>query len=150
MEDFMDIENSRRIIDLVIFQQRFETNLQNIYEEICEGSKRIEKIEDVNQVFRDENQDLTLTNENKNTTIDVFQRKLLVMEDQLKKRLLILFTVSPQRNPKFPDPEQFGEIRDELEFFKFNFKTKFLTKGDWYFTEKRKFNYAFSRFKNFV
>ena len=27
-------------------------------------------------------------------------------------------------------------------------KTKFQTNGNWYFTEKNKFNYVFSRFKN--
>ena len=51
MDDSMDTENPWRIIDLIIFQQRFKTNLQNIYEEICEVSKRMEKTEDVNQVF---------------------------------------------------------------------------------------------------
>ena len=137
MDDSMDIENPQRIIDLIIFQQRFETNFQNIYEKICEVSKRMEKIEDVNQAFRDENQKLTLTNENKNTTIDVFQRKFLVMEDQLKKRFPTPFTVLPQRNPKFLDPEQFGGARDEFEPFKFNFKTKFQANGDWYFTGKK-------------
>ena len=108
----------------------------------------MERIEDVNQALRDENQKLTLANENKNTTIDALQRKILVMEDQLKKRLLTAFTVWPQRNPKFPDPEQFGGARDEFEPFKLNFRTKLQTNGDWYFTEERKFNYAFSRFKN--
>ena len=72
------------------------------------------------------------------------------MKDQLKKRLLTPFTVSPQRNPKFPDPEQFGGARDEFEFFKFNFKIKLQANGDWYFTEKRKLNYAFSHFKSFA
>ena len=87
----------------------------------------MEKIENVNQTLRDENQKLTLTNENKNTIIDALQRKILVIKDQLKKRLPTPFTVLPQRNPKFLDPEQFGGIRDELELFKFNFKTKFQT-----------------------
>ena len=90
----------------------------------------MEKIENVNQAFRDENQKLTLANENKNTTIDVFQRKILVIEDQLKKRFFTPFTVSPQRNPKFLDPEQFDGARDEFEFFKFNFKAKFQANGD--------------------
>ena len=70
------------------------------------------------------------------------------MENQLKKK----FPTPPtaQRNPKFFDPEQFGGTRDELEPFKFNFKTKFQTNGDWYPTDEKKFNYVFSRFKNFV
>ena len=126
----MDIENPRRIIDLIIFQQRFETNLQGIYEEIYEASRHMERIEDVNQAFRDENQELTLANENKNTTIDALQREILVMEDQLKKRLLTPLTVSPQRSPKFPDPEQFGGTRDELEPFKSNFRAKLQANGD--------------------
>ena len=72
------------------------------------------------------------------------------MEDQLKIYIFISFTVSFQRNPKFPNPEQFGGVRDELKKFKFNMKVKFQTKGDWYLTEKGKFNYAFSRFKGFA
>ena len=55
MDDSINTENLRRIIDLIIFQQRFKTNFQNIYEEIYEVSKRMEKIENVNQTFRDEN-----------------------------------------------------------------------------------------------
>ena len=48
MDDFINTETFRRVIDLIIFQQRFKTNLQNIYEEICEVSKRIKKTEDIN------------------------------------------------------------------------------------------------------
>ena len=142
----MDTETFRRIIDLIIFQQRFKTNLQSIYEKICEISKRIKKTEKVNQIFRDENQKLTSANETLNTTNQTFQREILAMEDQLKKSFPTSLTA--QRNPKFLDPEQFGGTRDELEFFKFNFNAKFQTNGDWYPTDERKFNYAFSRFKN--
>ena len=125
MDDSMNTENPRRIIDLVIFQQRFKTNFQNIYEEICEVSKRMEKIENVNQTFRDENQKLTLTNENKNTTIDVFQRKNLVMEDQLKKRLLTPFIVSPQRNSKFLTPNNLVELAMNSNFSNLTSKPNF-------------------------
>ena len=76
-------------------------------------------------------------------------KKILIRENQLKKRLFTPFTVSHQRNPKFFDPEQSGGARDELEIFKFNMKTKFQSNDDWYFTEKKS-NYAFSLFKNFV
>ena len=141
MEDSMDTETFRRVIDLVNFQQQFKTNPQGTYDEICEASKRMERIKDVNQIFRDENQKLTSANE-------AFQRKSLVREDQLKKRFPTPFTT--QRNPKFLDPEQFGGARDELEFFKFRMKAKFQANGDWYFTEKKKFNYVFSRFKSFA
>ena len=70
-------------------------------------------------------------------------------KNQLKKRVFILFIVSQQSKPKFFDPEQFCGTRDKFEFFKFNMKTKFQINDDWYFTEK-KFNFVFSRFKNFV
>ena len=124
----MDTETPRRIIDLITFQQQFKTNPQGTYDEICEASKRIKKIENVNQTFRDENQKLTSANE-------AFQRKILVREDQLKKRFPTPLTA--QRNPKFFDPEKFGGARDELEPFKFNMKTKLQANGDWYFTEKK-------------
>ena len=122
MDEPMDTETFRRIIDLVTFQQRFKTNFQNIYEKICEISKRIKIIENVNQALRDKNQELTSANETLNTTNQTFQREILAMEDQLKKN----FPKPPtaQRNPKFFDPEQFGGARDEFEFFKFNFKAK--------------------------
>ena len=99
----MDTETPRRIIYLITFQQQFKTNPQGTYDEICEASKRMEKIENVNQALRDENQKLTSANE-------AFQRKNLARENQLKKRFLTPFTV--QRNPKFFDPEQFGGTRD--------------------------------------
>ena len=107
MDDSINTETFRRIIDLTTFRQRFKTNLQGIYEENCEISKRIEKIENVTQTLRNENQKLTLANE-------VFQRKFLVKEDQLKKHIFTPFTVSPQQNPKILNLEQFGGARDEL------------------------------------
>ena len=140
MDGSINTETFRRIIDLIIFQQRFKANPQNIYEKFCEISKRMEKTENVNQTLRNENQKLILANE-------VFQRKILVREDQLKKHIFTPFTVSPQRNPKFPNPEQFGGARDKLKPFKFNMKAKFQTNGDWYLTEEGKLNYAFSRLK---
>ena len=111
------------------------------FEEICEGSKRMEKTENINQAFRDENYELISANEG-------FQREILIRKNQLNKRFFTPFAI--QRNPTFFDPEQFAGIRDELEFFKFNMKTKFQANGDWYFTEKKNFNYVFSRFKFFV
>ena len=108
----------------------------------------MEKIEDVNQIFRYKNQKLTSTNETLNTTNQTLQRKILAMEDQLKKSFPTPFKT--QRNPKFFDPEQFGGARDEFEPFKFNFKIKLQANGDWYPTDKKKFNYVFSRFKSFV
>ena len=59
----------------------------------------MEKTEDVNQTFRDENQELMSANEILNITNQTFQRKILVREDQLKKRFPIPFTA--QRNPNF-------------------------------------------------
>ena len=105
----------------------------------------MEKIENVNQTLRDENYELNSANETQNTTIQAFQQTILVKKDQLKKRLLILLTVLHQRNPKFPNPEKFGGIREELEPFKFNFRAKFQTNGDWYPDEDGKLNYVFSR-----
>ena len=110
----------------------------------------MEKIENVNQTLRDENYELNSANEIQNTTIQAFQQKILVKKDQLKKRLPTPFTVSPQRNPKFPNLDPFGGTRDEFEFFKFNMKAKLQANGDWYFIEKRKFNYVFSRLKGFA
>ena len=75
MDDPMDTETPRRIIDLITFQQRFKTNLQNIYEKNCEISKRMEKTENVNQTFRNENQELTSTNETLNTINKHFNEK---------------------------------------------------------------------------
>ena len=75
----MDNENFRRIIDLITFQQRLKTNPQNTYEKICEISKRMEKTENVNQTFRDENQKLTSANETLNTINQTLQRKILAM-----------------------------------------------------------------------
>ena len=63
----MDTEIFRRIIDLIIFQQRFKINPQSIYEKNCEISKRMEKIGDVNQAFYDGNKKLTSANETLNT-----------------------------------------------------------------------------------
>ena len=44
----------------------------------------MEKIENVNQIFRNKNHELTLTKETKNNTIEIFQRKKLVTKNQLK------------------------------------------------------------------
>ena len=73
MNDSIDTEFSKRIIDLITFQQRFKTNPQNIYEKIYEISKRMEKTETVNEIFRDQNYELTSTNETQNTTIQTFR-----------------------------------------------------------------------------
>ena len=116
MDDFMDTEPHKRIIDLTTFQQRFKTNSHKKFEFFYDVSKRLEKTENVNQIFRDEKYELTSADE-------IFQQKILVKEDQLKKRFFTPFTIS--RSPNFFDPEQFGGTRDELEFFKFNFKPKF-------------------------
>ena len=98
--------------------------------------------------MRDENYELNSTNETQNTTIQVVQQKILVRENQLKKLFFTPFIV--QRNPKFPNPEKFGGARDELTPFKFNFRAKFQANGDWYPDENGKFNYVFSRLKNFA
>ena len=45
----------------------------------------MEKTENVNQTLRDKNQKLTSANETLNTTNQTLQRKILAMEDQLKK-----------------------------------------------------------------
>ena len=150
MDDPMDTSPFKRIADLTSFQQQIKNNFQKIYEEIRDVAKKLKKIENVNQILRDENYELNSTNEIQNTTIQAFQQKILVKKDQLKKRLSTPFTVSPQRNPKFPDPDLFGGTRDEFEFFKFNLKAKLQANGDWYFIEKGKLNYAFSRFKSFA
>ena len=69
MNNSMDTEFFKRIIDLITFQQRFQTNPQNIYEKNCEISKRMEKTENVIETFRDENYELTSTNETQNIII---------------------------------------------------------------------------------
>ena len=74
METPMDSSFFKRIIDLITFQQRFKTNPQDIHQEICEISKRMEKTENVNHIFRDENYELKSINEPQNTTI---QKKLI-------------------------------------------------------------------------
>ena len=88
----MDTE-SPRITDLITFQQRFKTNPQGIYEKIYEIPKRMEKPENVNEIFRDDNYELTSTNETQNiiietqnTIIQNFKQKILIRENQLKKR----------------------------------------------------------------
>ena len=80
---------------------------------------------------------MTSTNETQNTVIQIFKQKILIRENQLKKRLFTPFIVSHQRNPKYFDPEQFEGARDKFEIFKFNMKTKFQTNDDWYFTEEK-------------
>ena len=150
MDDFMDTNPFKRIANLINFQQQIKNNFQKTYEKIRDVAKQLEKIENVNQTLRDENYELNSTNEIQNTTIQALQQKKLVKKNQLKKRLPTPFTVSPQRNPKFPNLDPFGGTRDEFEFFKFNMKAKLQANGDWYFIEKRKLNYAFSRFKGFA
>ena len=146
MDDFMDTSPFKRIADLISFQQQVKNNFQKTYEEIRDVAKRLEKIENVNQALRDEYYELNSANETQNTTIQVFQQKILVREDQLKKRFFISFKV--QRSLKFPNPEKFGGARDELVFFNFNFRAKFQANGDWYPDEDGKFNYVFSRLKS--
>ena len=143
----MDTNPPKRIADLANFQQQVKNNLQKTYEKIREVAKQLKEIENVNQTLRDENYELNSANEIQNTTIQALQQKILVKKDQLKKRLPTPFTVSPQRSPKFPNPDPFGGARNELEPLKFNMKTKLQANGDWYLTEKGKLNYAFSRLK---
>ena len=138
----------KRIANLINFQQQVKNNFQKTYEEIRDVAKQLEKIENVNQTLRDQNYELNSANETQNTTIQAFQQKILVRENQLKKRPLTPFTA--QRSPKFPNPEKFGGARDELEPFKFNFRAKLQANGDWYPDEDEKLNYAFSRLKNFT
>ena len=66
----MYTELFKRIIDLITFQQRFQTNPQNIDEKNCEISKRTEKTENVNETFRNKNYELTSTNETQNIIIE--------------------------------------------------------------------------------
>ena len=146
MDDPMDTSPFKRIADLINFQQQIKNNFQKTYEKIRDVAKQLEKIENVNQTLRDENYELNSANETQNTTIQAFQQKILVKKDQLKKCLFTPFTV--QRSPKFPNPEEFGGARDELEFFKLNFRVKLQANGDWYPDEDGKFNYAFSRLKS--
>ena len=42
------------------------------------------------------------------------------------------FNTTPQRTPKFPDPEKYGRVREELESFKYAFRTKLRANYDWY------------------
>ena len=144
----MDTNPLKRIANLVNFQQQIKNNFQKTYEKIRDVAKQLEKTEKVNQTLRDENYELNSANEIQNTTIQTFQQKILVKKDQLKKRHPTPFTVSPQRNPKFPNPDPFGGAGDELEPFKFNMRTKLQANGDWYLIEKGKLNYAFSRLKS--
>ena len=69
MNDSINTEIFKRIIDLITFQQRFQTNPQNIYEKIYGTSKRMEITENVNETFRDSKYELTLANETQNTSI---------------------------------------------------------------------------------
>ena len=150
MDDPMDTSPFKRIADLVSFQQQVKNNFQKTYEEIRDVAKRLEKTENVNQALRDENYEFISVNESLNTIIQAFQQEILVKEDQLKTRLLTPFIVPHQRNPKFPNFEKFGGVREELEPFKFNFRAKFQANGDWYPDENGKLNYAFSRLKSFA
>ena len=81
----MNINFFKRINDLIIFQQRFQTNPQRIYQKICEVSNRMENTENINQNFRDKNYELTSTNEilntniqTQNTTIQILKQKFLI------------------------------------------------------------------------
>ena len=55
-----------------------------------------------------------------------------------------------QRTLKFFDPEKYGGAREELESFKYAFRSKLRTNYDWYPTEDMKFDYAFFCLKNIV
>ena len=150
MDDPMDTNPPKRIANLTSFQQQVKNNLQKTYEEIRDVAKRLEKTENVNQALRDENYEFISANESLNTTIRIFQQKILVKKDQLKKRFPTPFIVFHQRNPKFPNPKKFGGVRDEFEPFKFNLRAKLQANGDWYPDENGKFNYAFSPLKSFA
>ena len=62
----------------------------------------------------------------------------------------VSFNTTPQRTPKFPDPEKYGRVREELESFKYAFRAKFRANYDWYPTKDMRFDYAFSCLKNVV
>ena len=62
----------------------------------------------------------------------------------------VSFNTTPQRTPKFPDPEKYGRAREELESFKYAFRAKFRANYDWYPTKDMRFDYAFSCLKNVV
>ena len=55
----------------------------------------------------------------------------------------VSFNTTPQRTPKFPDPEKYGGAREKLESFKYAFRAKLRTNYDWYPTADMKFDYAF-------
>ena len=112
----MDTEYFNRINDLVTFQQRFKTNLRGIYEDICEISKRMEKTENVNEIFRDENYELTSANETQNTIIQTFKQEILIKEDQLKKLFFTPFTVSHQRTRNSLTPNNLVELAMNSNF----------------------------------
>ena len=134
MDDFINTSPFKRIANLVNFQQQVKNNLQKTYEEIRDVAKQLEKIENVNQALRDENYELNSANETQNTTIHVFQQKILVRDDQLKKRPFTPFTA--QRSPKFPNSEKFGGGPRWARVFQIQFSGK--APGQWRLVSRRK------------
>ena len=66
-------------------------------------------------------------------------------KDHDRKRAFtpVFFNTTLQRTPKFPDPEKYRKVREELESFKYAFRAKLRTNYDWYPTADMKFDYAF-------
>ena len=66
-------------------------------------------------------------------------------EDHDRKRAFTptFFNTTPQRTPKFPDPEKYGGAREELESFKYAFRAKLRANYDWYPTKNMKLDFFF-------
>ena len=118
-----------KVDNQIIFTQEFAKKLIQIYKSMVNVLKQLKNTKRVNEVLKNK------FHERKN-------------HDKKKVFTPAFFNTTPQRTPKFPDPEKYGRAREELESFKYAFRAKFRANYDWYFTEDMKFDYAFSCLKN--
>ena len=118
-----------KVDNQTIFTQKFAKRFTQIYEGMINVLKQLKDTKRVNEVLKNE-----------------FHER----EDHDRKRAFtpVSFNTTPQRTPKFPDPEKYGGAREELESFKYAFRAKLRANYNWYPTTDMKFDYAFSCLKN--
>ena len=112
-----------KVDNQAIFTQEFAKRPTQIYEGMVDVLKQLEDTKRVNEVLKNE------FHEREN-------------HDRKRTFTFVSFT-TPQRTPKFPDPEKYGGAREEFESFKYALRVKFRVNYDRYPTEDMKFDYTF-------
>ena len=119
-----------KVDNQIIFTQKFAKKPIQIYESMVNVLKQLKNTKRVNEVLKNE------FHEREN-------------HDRKRTFTFVSFT-TPQRTPKFPDPEKYGGAREKLESFKHVLRAKLRANYDWYPTEDMKFDYVFFCLKNVV